>query len=55
MPADNGVWLDQDQRLSPCWPQPLQSDPKQSVGLGKLRLRMTSRQDRELLPQGEIL
>src|SRR5580658_8981711 len=55
MPADDRVWLDKYQCLSPSLPHPPHSDPKQSVGLGKPRLRMTSLQDRELLAQGEIL
>jgi hypothetical protein len=55
MPADDGVWLDKDQCLSPSRPQPPQSDPKESVRSGKSGLRIAVRHNRELLPQGQIL
>src|ERR1700683_5460139 len=39
MPANDGVWLDKDQCLSPSQPQPPQSDSKESVRSGKSGLR----------------
>ena len=49
-PADDGVWLDKDQCLSPSRPQPPQSVPKESVRSRKSLLRIAVRHNRELLP-----
>jgi hypothetical protein len=55
VPANNSLWLDEDQRSFPPRPQAAQHHPKQSVRSGKSRLRMRPLQNPELLPQRQIL
>ena len=55
MPANNGLWLDKNQRLFPSRPEPLQDYPKQFVWSSKPRLRVPLFQNGELLPKSQIL
>jgi len=54
MPANNSLRLDEDQRLFPSWPEPLQCYPKQLVGSRTSRLRVPLFQNGELLPPSKI-
>jgi hypothetical protein len=55
MPTNNGLRLDEDQRLLPFRPKPPQDNPKQFVRGCKSRLGMSPFQDGELLPKSQIL
>jgi hypothetical protein len=55
MPANDRIRLHQDQRLSPLGQEAAQRDPEKSVAGRESWLRTTASQDRELLPQREIL
>jgi hypothetical protein len=54
MPANDGLWLDKDQRLFPSTPEPLQDYPEQSVRNCKSWLRTFFAQDRKLLPKRQV-
>jgi hypothetical protein len=54
MPANNGLWLDKNQRLFPSRPEAPQYHPKQFVRCGKSRVRMLLFQDGELLPESQV-
>src|ERR1035441_10673135 len=43
MPANDRLWLHEDQCPAPAFPEPLQHDPEQFVGRGKSRQRMLDR------------
>src|ERR1019366_5257913 len=49
VPANNSLWLDEDQCMFPSWPEAPQHHPEQSVGRRKSRLRMQPPQNGELL------
>src|SRR5215469_14179427 len=55
MPANDGIRLHQDQRLSPPGPEATQRNPEKSIAIRESWLRTASSQDRELLTQREIL
>ena len=54
VPSDNCFRLDENQRVLPSSPQPLQNHPEQSVGRFQLRLRMAPLQNGELLPKCHV-
>ena len=55
VPSDNGLRLDENQRLLPPTPKTSQHHPEQSVRGRKVRLRMFLLQDGKLLPKRQIL
>src|ERR1700687_2258779 len=55
VPSDHRVWFDDDERIDPPGPDSAHHDPKEPVNGGQSRTWMTARQDRELLPQRQIL
>jgi hypothetical protein len=55
VPANDSLWLDEDQSPLPSRPEPPQDHPKQFVPSGKSRLRMPLLQNAKLLPQCQIL
>jgi hypothetical protein len=54
MPTNNGFRLDEDQCPLPSWPEPPQHHPEQSVRTCKLRPRVPTCQDGQLLPKRQI-
>jgi hypothetical protein len=54
MPADDGLWLDEDQRTFPFRPEPSQYHPEQSIRRSETGLRVPLLQGSELLPQGQV-
>jgi len=54
MPANDGLWLDNDQRSLPARSHFAQRYPKQTVRSGKSRLRKLPLQDAELLPKCQV-
>jgi len=54
MPADDGLWLDEDQRTFPFRPEPPQYHPEQPIRRSETGLRVPLLQGSELLPQGQI-
>jgi hypothetical protein len=55
MPADDRLWLRDEERLLPSGPQAPQQDPKDPIRCGEARPRMTMLQRRDLMPQGKVL
>jgi hypothetical protein len=55
MPANNGLRLDENQRLLPSRPEPFKRHPEQPVESSKSRLWMSLLQDRKLLPKRQVL
>lgn len=55
MPANNSLGLNEDQSSLPTRPEPPQHNPKESVGTGKPWPRAMSREDQNLLSQGQVL
>jgi hypothetical protein len=54
MPPDDGVWLDEGQRLSPISPEPRQDHPEGSIPVRQAWPFSISLQDIELMPEREI-
>ena len=54
MPANDGLRLDENQRLLPPRPKPPQDHPKLFVGSGEPRLRVPLFQNGKLLPKSQI-
>src|SRR5580658_7502518 len=54
MPANDCLWLDENQRLLPSRPEPPQHHLEQSVRSGQSRLRTSLPQDRKLLPKRQV-
>ena len=54
VPADNGLRLDEDQRLLPANPQPPQHHPEQLVASNKPGLRMLPFENAELLSKSQV-
>ena len=55
MPADDGVWLDDNHSIGPAGPDPRESDPENAVGQVEERARRRLAPGGELLAEGEIL
>jgi hypothetical protein len=55
MPANHGLWCDNDQSLFPRGPEPMGNDPEEFVKPTEPRPRMSTFQNGELLPKREIL
>ena len=55
MPGDNGFWLDDDQDVSPCRPEPAEQNPKYSILESQARTRMFSLEYAQLLTEGKDL
>ncbi len=55
MPADDRFRLDDEKRLFPSGPEPAQDNPEELVRHREARFWMSARQDRKLLPQGQVL
>jgi hypothetical protein len=55
VPANYGLGSDEDERFVPAGPEPPSSDPEKLVQGAESGSGMASRQDRELLPEREIL
>jgi hypothetical protein len=55
MPANNSLGLNEDQSSVPSRPEAPQHNPEESVGIGKPWARAMSREDQNLLPQGQVL
>jgi len=54
MPADDGVWLDDNHSSGPARPDPRESDPESEVIQVEEMARRRSAQGGELLAEGEI-
>ncbi len=54
VPADNGLGLDEDERLLPVPPPPAQDGPDRSIDVSEARADRGGLKDRELMPQGQI-
>jgi len=55
-PGNDGVRLDDDERVSPAWPQLGQAGPEETVDRAQVRaFGTTVVQDRQLLPEREDL
>src|ERR1039458_7609748 len=54
MPANDRLWLNEDQCPFPVNPQPPQHHPEQFVGSSKSRLRMHLFENTELLPKSQV-
>jgi hypothetical protein len=52
MPANDRVWLDDNQGISPTWPEPREKDPDEPVSLCETRSGFPTLVDGELVPQG---
>jgi hypothetical protein len=55
VPSDHGVWFHDDERVGPPGPDSPQHGPKEPIDGGQSRTWMAARQDRELLPQRQVL
>ena len=55
MPADNRLWLDDDQDIAPCRPKPAQQNPKHSIPDLQARARMFSFKQTQLLAESKNL
>jgi hypothetical protein len=55
MPANNSLGLNEDQSPLPSRPEAPQHNPEESVSIGKPWARAMSREDQNLLPQGQVL
>jgi hypothetical protein len=54
MPANDRLWLNEDQCPFPASPQPPQHHPEQFVGSSKSWLRMHLFENTELLPKSQV-
>ncbi len=54
MPADDGLWLDKDQRFSPIVEKSYKHDPEEPISILEARSLNTSFQDIELIPEREV-
>ena len=55
-PVDDGVRLDDDERVAPAWPQLGQADPEETIDRSQVRsFRAAVLKDCELLAEGEDL
>src|ERR1700676_4603069 len=55
VPANNSLWLDEDQRVPPFRPEPAQDHPQQLVGSRDLRARIPLLQNDKLLAKSQVL
>jgi hypothetical protein len=55
VPADHGVWLDQDERVCPAGPDPGQEQPEGSIGWAQSRPWCGPAQGDKLLAEGEVV
>ncbi len=55
VPADNGLWLHDDEGPSPVPPDPRQEDPEQAIGFRQSRSLGGTLQDGKLLSESQIL
>ena len=55
VPSNDGVWFHDDEHVGPPGPDSPQHDPKEPIDGGQSRTWMAARQDRELLPQRQVL
>jgi hypothetical protein len=53
VPADDGLWLDKDQRFSPILPKSYKYDPEEPISILEARSLNISFQDIELIPERE--
>ena len=54
MPADHGLWLNDDESALPSRPEPREGDPEGAIQQREMRSRMSMHEDRELLAQREL-
>jgi hypothetical protein len=54
MPANNGLWLEENQCPFPSGPEPQQNHPEKTISRCKARLRMPPSQNGQLLPKRQI-
>jgi hypothetical protein len=54
MPGDYGLRLHEHQSPVPIWPQPPESEPKQTISLANLGLANLAPKHRELMPKRQI-
>ena len=55
MPADDGVRLDEDQRVPPVLEGSAQQDPQEPIAVRNLRSLARSLEDTELMPKRQVL
>jgi hypothetical protein len=55
VPANDSLWLDEDQRVLPFRPEPPQDHPEKFVGGGDLRARIPRLQNVKLLAKSQVL
>jgi len=55
MPADHGVWLDDDQHVRPAGPEPGQDEPESTVDRVQARASSSALEVGQLLAEGEVL
>ena len=55
MPADDGLGLDDGERLLPARPPATQGKPEESIGRAETRSRVLPSEDGELLSEREVL
>src|ERR1700694_1570665 len=55
VPANNSLWLDEDQRVPPFRPEPAQDHPEQLVGSRDQRARIPLLQNDKLLAKSQVL
>ena len=55
MPAENGLWLDDQEGRAPLTPNSGEPDPEEAISLPQLRSRMAAMINGQLLSEGEIL
>jgi hypothetical protein len=55
VPADHGVWLDDDQHVRPARPEPGEHEPEGAVTLAQARAARGAPEVGQLLAQGEVL
>jgi hypothetical protein len=55
LPTDNGIWLDDMQHFSPPRPEFGCKNPEESISIGQPRPGMSLFEERQLLPQRQIL
>jgi len=54
VPADDGLWLDKDQRFSPIVPKSYSHDPEEPISILEARSLDTSFHDIEFMPEREV-
>jgi hypothetical protein len=55
VPADHGVWLDDDKHVRPARPEPGENEPEGAVTLAQARAAGGALEVGQLLAQGEVL